>query len=510
MPERGSGLRRYHRSMQSSDGAAVIGAGPNGLAAAVTLARAGVPVTVYEAAETIGGGTRTTELVEPGVLHDVCSAIHPMALATGFFRAFEIERRMEFVIPEASYANPLDGAAASLGRGAAPDRAAIAYRDLERTVSELGRDGTAYGRYFRPLLQRLDGVVDFSLGGGMLRWPGDPLAALVTGLRVLEQGTPLWNLRFREAAAPALLGGVAAHSIGTLPNLATAGVGVVLGALAHAAGWPVPVGGSRAITDALAADLLAHGGRIETSHAIDDVRELAEHRVKLFDTSARGLERIAGSVLPARYRRALRRFSYGDAATKVDFVLDGPIPWRDPRVAQAPTVHVGGSRREVAASEREVSRGLHPECPYVLLAQTTEFDPSRNAPGVHAIWSYTHVPSGSTVDVSRQVIAQIERFAPGFRDRIRAVRVTTAEELSRYNRNYHGGDFSAGAITLPQLVARPTLSTDPWRTPSRGIYLASSSAPPGPGVHGLSGWYAAQSALRHEFGLPAPELGLHG
>ncbi|WP_336660534.1 phytoene desaturase family protein [Leucobacter sp. USHLN153] len=498
--------------MQSSEGAAIIGAGPNGLAAAVTLARAGVPVTVYEAAETIGGGTRTTELVEPGVLHDVCSAIHPMALATGFFRAFEIERRMDFVVPEASFANPLDGravggSARGAGRGS-PVRAAIAYRDLERTVAELGRDGAAYGRFVRPLLQRLDGVVDFALGGSMLRWPSDPLAALVMGLRVLEQGTPLWNARFHEEAAPALLSGVAAHSIGKLPNLATAGVGIVLGALAHAVGWPVPVGGSRAITDAMAADLHAHGGRIETSHPIDDIRELSEHRVKVFDTSARGLERIAGSVLPARYRRALRRFSYGDGATKVDFVLDGPIPWSDPRVAQAPTVHVGGSRAELASSEREVARGGHPERPYVLLAQTADFDPGRNGPGVHAIWSYTHVPKGSDVDVSQRVIAQIERFAPGFRDRIRAVRVTTAAELSRYNRNYHGGDFSAGAITLRQLVARPVLSPDPWRTPSRGIYLASSSAPPGPGVHGLSGWYAARSVLRHEYHLPAPELGL--
>ncbi|WP_336661770.1 phytoene desaturase family protein [Leucobacter sp. USHLN154] len=489
--------------MQSSGGAAVIGAGPNGLAAAVTLARAGVPVTVFEAAETIGGGTRTTELVEPGVLHDVCSAIHPMALATGFFRAFEIERRMEFVVPAASYANPLDGRA-----GGGADRAAIAYRDLDRTIAELGRDGAAYGRFYRPLLQHLPGVLDFTLGGGMLRWPAHPIAALLTGLRALEQGTPLWNARFREAAAPALLSGVAAHSIGRLPNLATAGVGLVLGALAHTVGWPVPVGGSRAITDALAADLLAHGGRIETAHPVDDVRELSSFRVRVFDTSARGLERIAGSELPSRYRRALRRFSYGDAATKVDFVLDGPIPWSDPRVAQAPTVHVGGSRAELAASERVVASGGHPAHPYVLLAQTEEFDAGRNAPGVNAVWTYTHVPSGSTVDMGEPVIRQIERFAPGFRDRIRAVRVTTADEMSRYNRNYHGGDFSAGAITLPQLIARPTLSVDPWRTPGRGIYLASSSTPPGPGVHGLCGWYAAKSALRHEYGLEAPDLSL--
>lgn len=484
-----------------TSGAAVVGAGPNGLAAAVTLARAGVPVTVFEAAETIGGGTRTAEVVEPGVLHDVCSAIHPMALATGFFRAFELERRMEFAIPDASYANPLDTPASG-------GRAAVAYRDLERTAAELGRDGAAYARYYRPLLRHLDGVVDFALGGTMLRWPASTPAALTTGLRVLEQGTALWNARFREDAAPALISGVAAHSIGRMPNLATAGVGVVLGALGHAGGWPVPVGGSRAITDALAADLLAHGGHIETGRAITDVRELGEYDVKLFDTSARGLARIARSELPRRYRRALERFRYGDAATKVDFVLDGPIPWRDPRVALAPTVHLGGSRAEGAAAEAEVSRGQHPERPYVLLAQTADFDPSRNAAGVNAVWSYTHVPSGSTVDMGERVTAQIERFAPGFRDRIRAMRVTTAAELAGYNRNYHGGDFSAGAVSLRQLFARPVFRADPWRAPARGIYLCSSSTTPGPGVHGLSGWYAAKSALRHSFGLPEPDLGL--
>ncbi|MBL3700002.1 phytoene desaturase family protein [Leucobacter luti] len=482
--------------------AAIVGAGPNGLAAAVTLARAGVPVTVFEAAETIGGGTRTTELVQPGVLHDVCSAIHPMALATEFFRRFELSRRVEFVVPEASYAQPLDSG------GGPGGRAAIAYRDLARTAAELGRDGAAYRRLYAPVLRRLDGVLDFALGGSMTRLPRDPLAALVTALRTVEQGTPLWGVRFRDEAAPALLAGVAAHSIGALPSLAPAAVGIVLGALGHAGGWPVPVGGSRAITDALAADLLAHGGRIETNHPISRIGELDGFRTKLFDTSTRGLLGIAGDALPARYRRALARFSFGDAATKVDFVLDGPIPWRDPRVGAAPTVHLGGTRAEIAAAEREVARGRHPERPFVLLAQPTEFDPARNPAGVNAVWSYTHVPSGSDVDVAARVIAQIERFAPGFRDRIVAHSVTTAAALSQYNRNYVGGDFSAGAITMRQLLARPVVGAEPWRTPVPGVYLASSATPPGPGVHGLAGWYAARSALRHEYGLDVPELGL--
>ncbi len=487
----------------SSGTAAVVGAGPNGLAAAVTLARAGISVTVFEASDTIGGGTRTTEWVRPGVLHDVCSAVHPMALATGFFGAFELERRMQFVVPEASYANPLDGAAERRSGGAA-----IAYRDLARTAAELGRDGASYARFYRPLLARLAGVVDFAMGGSILRWPTDLLATAATGLRTLEQGSPAWSLRFREEAAPALLTGVAAHSIGRLPHLATAGVGVVLGALGHARGWPVPVGGSRAITDVLAEDLARHGGRIVTSRTIEHMSELDGFDVKLFDTSARALARIAGTALPAKYRRALERFQYGDAATKVDFVLNGPIPWRDQRVAASPTVHLGGTRAETARAEHAVARGQHPERPYVLLAQPTEFDPARNPRGVNAVWSYTHVPARSTVDVSARVIAQIERFAPGFRDCIEDVRVTTASELASYNANYIGGDFSSGAVSLPQLFSRPVLSADPWRTPTPGIYLCSSSTAPGPGVHGLSGWYAAKSALRHEFGFSSPNLGL--
>ena len=478
--------------------AAVIGAGPNGLAAAVTLARAGVPVTVFEAASTIGGGTRTQEVVRPGVLHDVCSAVHPMAFISGFFAEFELERRVEFVTPEISYAHPLDSGAV------------LAHRSLERTAVELGRDGAAYRRLYQPVLDRLDGVLDFTLGGSMWRMPKDLLATVAMGLRTLEQGSLLWNARFRDEQAPALLSGVAAHSVGNMPNLASAAVGLVLGTLGHARGWPVPVGGSRTITDSLADDLIAHGGRIVTDRLVQDTRELRElgFGTVICDTSARGLAHIARTELPARYRSKLERFRYGDGAAKVDFVLDGPIPWNDERIAATPTVHLGGTRAEIRTSEREVSRGAHPRHPYVLLSQPDAFDTGRNPAGTHAIWSYTHVPHGSTVDVSEAVIAQIERFATGFRDRIVDHRVTTAAELAEYNPNYHGGDFSAGAISLRQLLARPTAGSDPWRTPAPGIYLASSSTPPGPGVHGLAGWYAARSALKHEYGLGAPDLGL--
>ncbi|MDJ1370782.1 phytoene desaturase family protein [Gulosibacter molinativorax] len=477
------------------EGAAVVGSGPNGLAAAVTLARAGIPVTVFEAAETIGGGTRTGEVVMPGVVHDICSAIHPMALASEFFQRFELTKRVEFVVPEASYAHPLDGGPA-----------AVAYRDLDRTIGELGRDGEAYRRLFAPMLARLEGVLDFGLGGSMLRWPKSLPAAIAMGLRTLEQGSPLWNARFREDAAPALISGVAAHSIGTMPALSTAAVGLVLSVTGHAGGWPVPVGGSQAISRALADDLLAHGGRIETGTRIRDIGELDSFSVKVFDTSARDLGRIAARELPDAYLRELRRFRPGNSAAKVDLVLDGPIPWADARIAQTPTVHLGGTRSEIAFAEGEVNRGRHPDRPYVLLAQPTEFDPARNPAGLNAVWSYTHVPNGSTFDVSERVIAQIERFAPGVRDRILDCRVTTAAELGEYNPNYFGGDISAGGVQLRQLIARPSLSAHPWQTPGRGIYLASSSTPPGPGVHGLAGWHAARLVLSKEFSKSLPDL----
>lgn len=486
----------YSRIMNMTGSAAVVGAGPNGLAAAVTLARAGVPVTVFETAPVIGGGLRTTDTVEPGVVHDVCAAIHPLALATGFFKEFELRKRVQFVVPDASYAHPLD-----------TGPAAIAYRDLARTVHELGYDGRAYGRMYSPLLQHLDGLVDFAFGGSMLRLPNDPVATARFASRVLEQGTAAWNLRFRGEPAAALVTGAVGHSNLPTPRIASAAIGLILGALGHASGWPVPEGGSQSIADALAADLRAHGGLIETGHEITDVRELDGFDTKFFATSAQALARVAHDKLPMSYRRKLAQLKPGSGVCKVDFVLNGPVPWNDPRVHDAATVHVGGSRVEIAAAESQVSRGHHADHPFIVLAQPTHFDALRNPPGRHAVWSYAHVPNGSTVDISEQVIAQIERFATGFRDRILGTRVTTAAEYSRYNSNYVGGDISGGAVSLPQLIRRPTLSSHPWRTPIQGVYLVSSATAPGPGVHGLSGWYAAQDSLERDYGLPSPGLG---
>lgn len=479
--------------------AVVVGAGPNGLAAAVTLARAGLSVRVYERAGQAGGGASTRELTLPGFHHDVCSAVHPLAFESRFFREFGLRERVEFAIPDLSFAHPLDGG-----------RAGLAYRDLERTGDGLGRDGRAYVRLMAPLVRRSTEVADFT-GSSLVRIPDDPATAASFGLRALEQGSPAWNLRFREETAPALLTGVAAHTILSQPSIAAAGAGLALGAYAHAAGWPIPVGGSQAIVDAMVDDLRAHGGEIVLEHPVASLHELPRARVTMLDVTPRALARMGGDLVPARYRRALESFRYGGGVAKVDFALSEPVPWTNPEVRAAGTVHVGGTRGEVADAENDVNRGLLPERPYVLVSQPTLFDATRAPAGQHTLWTYTHVPAGSGDDRAEAVIGQIERFAPGFRDTILATSSRSALEVERHNPNYPGGDIAAGAPTLWQMFRRPVLSTDPWRTPIPGVYLASASAPPGPGVHGLAGWFAARSALRHEFGTRAlPDLSFTG
>ncbi|MGP4030630.1 phytoene desaturase family protein [Pseudarthrobacter sp. 1C304] len=477
---------------------AVVGSGPNGLAAAVTLARAGLKVHVYEAAPTAGGGLRTAELMEPGHWHDVCSAVHPMALASPFFREFELSRRVRLEVPEVSYGTPLDGG-----------RAALAYHSLERTVAALGRDGAAFGRLMAPLVKRADGVADLTLNQ-LLRIPRDPVAAALFGARVLEQGSPLWGLRFREDLAPALLTGVAAHAVGRLPAPAPAGAGLMLGMLAHTVGWPVPVGGSAAIAEAMVADIEAHGGAVETGARIGSLAELPPVRAALLDVAPPGLVALAEGRLPDRYRSALEAYRFGNAACKVDFILSGPVPWAAPGLADAGTVHVGGTRAEMAEAENLVAGGRHPERPYVLVSQPSRFDTGRAPGGRNVLWTYCHVPSGSTVDMAGAVIAQLERFAPGFRDLVVSHHVTTAAGLADYNENYVGGDFSAGLMDLQGMLRRPVAGPVPWRTPLPGVYLCSSSTPPGPGVTGMPGYHAAKYALKDIFGLGLPRLGMDG
>ncbi|WP_426737860.1 phytoene desaturase family protein [Plantibacter sp. 2H11-2] len=474
--------------------AVVVGSGPNGLAAAVTLARAGLEVEVHEAADTIGGGLRTQELTEPGFRHDVCSAIHPMVLTSPFFRAWKATERVDYLIPEASYGHPLD-------RG----RAGIAYRDLDRTVGTLGVDGIAWRELLQPVVDRMEAVTEFTLNP-LLPIPKRLFDVVPFGLRVLEQGSPAWLRRFEGTVAPGMLTGVMAHTITKLPGLPAAGAGLVLAANAHADGWPLPMGGAQSLADAMVADLEAHGGRVVTGHRVTAVSDLPLSAAVLFDTSPRDMVAAVGSRLPTDYVRALDRFRYGNAVFKLDLAVSEPIPWTNRALLDAPTVHLGGTAEEIAASENAVAAGRHPDRPYVLLSQPSLFDASRAPVGKHTVWAYCHVPKGSRVDMSEAIVDQIERFAPGFRDTIIAQAGRDTVVVERENPNDIGGDISGGEPSLRQLLRRPVVRREPWRTPAAGVYLCSSSAAPGMGVHGMAGFLAAESALRHTFRLPVPSL----
>ena len=473
----------------SGRGAVVVGAGPNGLAAAVTLARAGVPVRVIERMGSIGGGARTAEVTLPGFRHDICSAVHPMAYASAFFARFGLRERIDFVDPQVPYAHGLDA-----------DRVAQAFRDLGRTADGLGPDAKAFRTLLRPFVDQPE-LVSRLVAHTPLRAPLPPWGQLRIGLPVLEQGSPLWGHRWDTEEAPALLTGAMAHPIQPMPGLGWAAAGMMLAATAHIGGWPVPVGGSQSIVDAMAEDAVAHGAEIVTGHEVTSLAELGDAGAVILDVSPRALASIAGDRLPRRYLRALRRFRYGGAAAKVDFALSGPVPWKDPRLGQAGTIHLGGPRSQMAAAESAIARGEHPTKPFALVSQPTTFDPSRAPEGKHVLWAYTHVPTGSTLDPTEAITRRIEEFAPGFRDVVLHSTALSAVDLEAYNPNYVGGDIAVGDVGVRQLVARPTLSFDPWRTPAKGVYLCSSATPPGPGVHGVPGWRAALSALRHEFGI---------
>jgi phytoene dehydrogenase-like protein len=419
-----------------------------------------------------------------------------MAVASPFFRAFELSKRVELRLPEVQHGTPLDSGGA-----------ALAYQSLDRTVQELGVDGQAYRRLLQPLLERVDGVVEFT-SNQLLRIPKDPLAAVRFGLATLDQGTPLWMRRFREDAAPALLTGVMSHALGSQPSLSSTGAGLLLSVLAHAGGWVIPVGGSMSIATAMADDLRAHGGTIHVGERVDSLDQVRPAKAILLDVAPPTLARLGGAEVPDRYRRALETFRFGNAACKVDFILSEPVPWRDPGLAKAGTVHVGGSRLAMAESENLVDMGKHPTEPYVLVSQPSVVDSTRAPEGRHVLWSYCHVPANSTVDMAEAVMARIERYAPGFRDVVVASKTTTAAELSAYNENYVGGDFSAGLLDLRGLVQRPVVSNVPWRTPISGVYLCSSSTPPGPGVTGMAGYHAARYALKDIFRMCVPGLGV--
>jgi len=464
--------------------AIVVGSGPNGLAAAITLARTGLSVLVYEAKETIGGGARSAELTLPGFVHDVCSAIYPLGVASPFFRMLPlVEHGLEWIYPPASLAHPFDDGTAVL---------------LERSVAEtaqtLGPDATAYRKLMAPLVAAWGKLADALLGP--LRPPRHPLAMLRFGLHALCSARGLAESLFRGERARAFFGGLGAHAIMPLERPPTAAFGLILGILGHVGGWPVPRGGAQQIANALASYLRAVGGEIVTGVPVACVDDLPPARAVLFDVTPRQLLRIAGSRLAAGYRRRLERYRYGPAAFKVDWALDGPIPWAAPACMRAATVHVGGTLAEIAASERAAWEGAYADRPFVLVAQQSLFDPTRAPAGKHVAWAYCHVPNGSTYDMTERIERQIERFAPGFRDRILARSVMSPAMLERYNPNYIGGDINGGVQDLWQLFTRPTFRLVPYATPAQGFYICSSSTPPGGGVHGMCGYFAARAALR--------------
>jgi phytoene dehydrogenase-like protein len=468
--------------------AVVIGSGPNGLAAAVTLAQAGCSVLVIEAKNKIGGGTRTDELTLPGFHHDVCSAVHPMGVGSPFFRSLPLAQfGLEWIYSPVEAAHPLDDGTAVL-----------LHRSVEETAASLGVDHKAYRRMFAYLSKNALDIVKDMLGPLPLP-PRHPIALSRFGLDALQPALSLASRRFRGEQARALFAGMASHSIQALNNPATSAVAVALMMLGHAVGWPVACGGSQAISLALHAYLTSLGGELITDWTVTSLQELPKARAYLFDLTPRQLLAIAGEQLPVSYQRALRSYRYGPGIFKVDYALDGPIPWKAEVCSRAITVHLGGSMEEIAGAESDVWQGRHALRPYVLLAQQSLFDPSRAPQGKHTLWAYCHVPHGSTVDMSEAIENQIERFAPGFRQHILARSTFNTVELETYNPNYIGGDIIGGIQDLRQLYTRPTISLSPYRTPLRGIYLCSSSTPPGAAVHGMCGHHAARVALRDLF-----------
>ncbi|HVF04856.1 MAG TPA: NAD(P)/FAD-dependent oxidoreductase [Frankiaceae bacterium] len=466
--------------------AVVVGSGPNGLAAAITLAAEGRRVHVVEAADTAGGGMRSAPLTLDGFVHDVCSTIHPLVLASPFFRSRPLaDLGVRLTHPEIPYAHPLDGG-----------RAALLHRDVDETADALGGDdGKKYARLMRPLVEGWEGIVRGVLAP--LRLPANPLLMARFGLGAIRSVTALTG-RFESDEAKALLAGAGAHSMLPLTSSPTGGVALMLATLAHAVGWPAVEGGSQRLADALVTDLTSLGGTLTFGQRVGSLRELPDARCVFLDVTPRQLLEIAGDRLPGGYAKRLRGYRYGPGVFKVDWALDGPIPWANADVARAGTVHVGGTQDELAASEAAANAGRHSERPYVLLVQASVFDPSRAPEGRQTAWAYCHVPAGSTVDMTDAMEAQVERFAPGFRDRILARATRDTKAVERHNENYVGGDINGGKQDLRQLFTRPVARVVPYRTPVRGLYLCSSSTPPGGGVHGMCGYWAAHAALRKE------------
>jgi phytoene dehydrogenase-like protein len=472
-------------SQTASRDAIVVGAGPNGLAAAVTLARAGRSVLLLEAAATVGGGTRSAELTRPGFVHDFCSAIHPLGVASPFFKGLSLrEHGLEWIFPDAAAAHPFADGPPAMLEGS-----------VEETARSLGPDADAYRDALSPLVGEADRLLPDLLAP---LWPPTrhPFLMARFGVRAMVSARRAARRLFRGERARGFFAGLAAHSVLPLESAFTASFGYVFALLGHTSGWPMARGGSQKIADALTSCLRSLGGEVETSRRVASLDELPPARAVLLDLTPRQIVRIAGARLPAGYRRALERYRYGPAAFKLDMALSAPIPWKDPACARAATVHLGATLDEISASERAPHEGRLAERPYVILAQQSLFDPTRAPAGRHTAWAYCHVPHASTVDAADRIEAQIERFAPGFRDVVLARHVTTPAAFALYDENYVGGDIAGGSAAFPQLFLRPARRLVPYATPDPRLFICSSSTPPGAGVHGMCGYLAARVALR--------------
>ncbi len=465
--------------------ATIIGSGPNGLAAAIELVRGGCSVQVLEAEETIGGGTRSGELTLPGFVHDICSAVHPLGVASPFFRTLPLASHgLEWIQPPAPLAHPLDDGTAVLLE-----------KSIEETCANLGEDAAAYRKLIELLVDDWENLFADLLGP--IRFPKHPLTFARFGLSARRSAQGLAESHFKGERARAMFAGIAGHSMLSLDQAFSASFGLVLAVAGHAVGWAIPRGGSQKIADALSSYLRSLGGEIITGSRVESIDEfLAPEHAVLCDLTPRGLLRVAANHLPENYRRKLERYRYGPAVYKIDWALSSPIPWKAPDCARAGTVHLGGTLAEIAASENAPHLGNHSDKPYVLLTQPSLFDPSRAPAGKHTAWAYCHVPNGSTFDMTERIENQIERFAPGFRDCVIAKKVLPPAELESHNANLVGGNISGGAQDISQLFLRPTRRL--YSTPSKGLYLCSSSTPPGGGVHGMCGYHAARRVLKQK------------
>lgn len=467
--------------------AVVIGAGPNGLAAAIRLAQEGRSVEVFEANETIGGGCRSAELTLPGFVHDTCAAIHALAPASPFFKTLPLEDHgLEWVHPPIDLAHPLD------------DGTAVAFtQSIEDTAESIGAGGAAWSRVYEPLVKDIDKLLPSLLGP--FKIPRHPIALAKFGLPALLPADRFARIFFNEERARALFMGMAAHAMLDLRRPVSAAFGLVLPLVGHASGWPMAEGGSQRLVDALAAHLTSLGGTIHTGTRVTSLDGFDDAKAVLFDTTPRQFLDIAGDEVPATYRRTLNRYRHGNGVFKVDWALDGPVPWTAEECRRAGTVHLGGTAEEIVAAEHEVVTGKHAERPYVLVAQQSLFDTTRSPEGKHTLWAYCHVPNGSTVDMTDHIEAQIERFAPGFRDRIISRATKDTAELQAWDANFIGGDINGGIQDWRQLFTRPAPRLDPYSTPNQRLYFCSSSTPPGGGVHGMAGYHGAESALKGAF-----------